>query len=155
MQQFLDGLGFSPKHPANAAIEILVGSESQDVIVVGLFDPVYDAANHTLQYNVSVLETPNHSYAIFNERHDKTLPEHFGSAALFIDDCWDCYMQCCHEDGEYTCGEFKVGQCYCWTPPGCWGCRTWSHYNAVCAEKFGDKCGYACYNSCGYNDNCP
>jgi len=57
------------------------------VIVVELFEPVYDAANQTLQYNVSILEEPNHSYAIFNERHDESLPEHFGPAALFIDDC--------------------------------------------------------------------
>jgi hypothetical protein len=73
MQKFLDGLGFSPENPPNAAIEILEGNESQDVIVAKLFDPVYDAANHTLQYNVSVLEMPNHSHAIFNERHDESL----------------------------------------------------------------------------------
>ena len=155
MQQFLDGLGFSPEHPPNAAIDILEGNESQDVMVMELFDPIYDAANHTLQYNVGVLEMPNHSYAIFNERHDKTLPEHFGSATLFIDDCWDCWMQCGSEDSEHICGSFKTGQCYCWKPPGCWGCLTRSHYNALCAEKFGDKCGTSWYNSCGYNENCP
>jgi hypothetical protein len=86
MQKFLDGLGFSRANPPNAAIEILGGSEEADVIVVELFDPVYDAANKTLRYTVSILEEPNHSYAIFNERHDKSLPKHFGPVALFIDD---------------------------------------------------------------------
>ncbi len=87
MQQFLDGLGFSPENPPNAAIEILEADEEEDVAVVALFDPVYDNESQTLQYNVSILEEPNHSYAIFNERHDGSLPETFGAVALFIDDC--------------------------------------------------------------------
>jgi hypothetical protein len=41
MQQFLDGLCFSPENPPNAAIEILEGDEEEDVMVMELFDPVY------------------------------------------------------------------------------------------------------------------
>ena len=70
MQKFLDGLGFLAENPPNAAIDILEGNESQDVMVMELFEPVYDAANRTLQYNISIMEEPNLSYAIFNERHD-------------------------------------------------------------------------------------
>jgi hypothetical protein len=156
MQKFLDGLGFSPKHPANAAIEILEGNESEDAMVMELFDPIYDAANKTLQYNVSVLEMPNHSYAIFNERHDESLPEHFGPAALFIDDCWDCYMQCASDDkGEHNCGSFKTGQYWCWKPPSCVADRSESYYKDKCTELFGDNCKYAFWNSCGYSESCP
>jgi len=81
--------------------------------VVELFEPVYDAANRTLQYNVSVLEEPNHSYAIFNERHDTSLPESFGPAVLFIDDCPDGYVICAK--GPYSwseqCGTIDTGCC--------------------------------------------
>jgi hypothetical protein len=135
MQKFLDGLGFSAENPPNAAIEILEGNESQDVIVLELFDPVYDAANQTLQYNVSILEEPNHSYAIFNERHDTSLPESFGPAALFIDDCPDCCYNCCDSNGDY-CGCFVVGCCWHWP---CSPCSSHS-----CKDKFGDKCAHSC-----------
>jgi hypothetical protein len=123
------GFCFSSENPPNAAIEILEGNESEDVLVVELFDPVYDAANHTLQYNVSVLEMPNHSHAIFNERHDESLPEHFGPAALFID----------------YCGRISVNYCWKWWPPGCYPCDSDDELDHKCAERFGDKCGHANY----------
>ena len=144
MQKFLDGLGFSPENPPNAAIEILEGNESQDVIVVELFDPVYDAANHTLQYNVSVLEEPNHSYAIFNERHDTSLPESFGPAVLFIDDCPDGYVICAK--GPYSwseqCGTIDTGCCWHWGSLSCIGCRDDDYYQEACTQKFGEDCHY-------------
>lgn len=87
MQKFLDGMGFSAENPPNAALEILDADEEEDLAVVELFDPVYDAASQTLQYNVSILEEQDHSYAVFNERADQALPETFGAVALFIDDC--------------------------------------------------------------------
>ena len=139
MQKFLDGLGFSPENPPNAAIEILEGNESEDVLVVELFDPVYDAANHTLQYNVSVLEMPNHSHAIFNERHDESLPENFGPAALFIDDCADDYWSCHTSDGGF-CGWIKVGKCWSWHCVCCDWCK--DSYMRECAKKYGEECKY-------------
>jgi hypothetical protein len=144
MQKFLDGFGFPPENPPNAAIEILEGNESQDVMVVELFDPVYDAANKTLQYNVSILEEPNHSYAIFNERHDKSLPETFGPAALFVDTCRGGWCQCATSDSwdsDY-CGGYSIGCCWDWESLACWACRSQDHYNAKCKEKFGERCKY-------------
>jgi len=87
MQKFLKGMCFSPENPPNAALEILEADDEADEAVVELFDPVYDNNSRTLQYTVSILEGPNHSYTIFNERHDKALPKNFGPATLFIDDC--------------------------------------------------------------------
>ena len=152
MQQFLDGLGFSPEHPPNAAIEILEGNESEDVIVVELFDPVYDAANHTLQYNVSVLEMPNHSYAIFNERHDESLPEKFAGVALFIDECQDrivgCYKYWDWKGYHDYCGHYTSGCCWEWFPPTCTDCQDIDYYDKKCKEKFGDDCRRA-HTNCG------
>jgi hypothetical protein len=140
MQQFLDGLGFSPENSPNAAIEILEGDEEEDVIVMELFDPVYDAANKTLQYNVSILEEPNHSYAIFNERHDKSLPENFSHAALFIDDCSDCYICCYRSDGSNP-GCYRTGRC--WLPLlNCRPCYHDDYYLNKCRDKYGDDVAY-------------
>jgi hypothetical protein len=138
MQKFLDGLGFSPENPPNAALEILEGNESEDVMVMELMDPVYDAANHTLQYNVSILEMPNHSYAIFNERHDESLPEQFGPAALFIDDCDDCYI-CCYRSDHSNPGCYRTGQCWiiCCTP-----CRDYEYYINKCEDLYGGDIAY-------------
>lgn len=143
MQKFLDGLGFSPENPPNAAIEILEGNESEDVMVMELFDPVYDAANQTLQYNVSILEEPNHSYAIFNERHDESLPEHFGPAALFIDDCKDSYFDCTKHDWPHLgCDTIESPCCWSWDDYNCVGCYDWDHYVEECTKKCGEDCDY-------------
>jgi hypothetical protein len=144
MQKFLDGFCFSPENPPNAAIEILEGNESQDVIVVALFDPAYDAANHTLQYNVSILEEANLSYARFNERHDESLPENFGPAALFVDDCSDGTCQCAKSESPLAdyCGSYSIGCCWDLEALSCYACRSQDHYNTVCKEKFGEDCKY-------------
>ena len=137
MQKFLDGLGFSQENPSNAAIEILKGNESQDVMV--LFEPVYDAANRTLQYSVSILEEPNHSYATFNERHDKSLPEHFGPAALFIDDCSDCYI-CCYRKDDSCPGCYRTERC--WFIFCCRCNDDDTYYLDKCKDKYGDDVYY-------------
>ena len=144
MQKFLDALVFSSDNPPNAAIEILEGDEEWDVAVIELFDPVYDVANKTLQYNISFLEVPDHSHAIFNERHNKSLPENFGSAALFIDDCGLRPIYC-YKDPQKTveCGSIKVK--YCWKPFGigereCDPCL--DNYSDTCKKNFGPDCRY-------------
>ena len=153
MQKFLDGLGFSPKNPPNAAIEILEAEEEEDVMVMELLDPVYDAANQTLQYNVSILEEPNHSYAIFNERHDESLSEHFGPAALFIDDCPDCRVICNTielSEGCYGwCTSIKIGQCWNLKKFSCQPCRSNSHYEDMCAGSGEDCDNCLTFDGCG------
>ena len=144
MQKFLDGLSFSRVNPPNAAIEILEGNEDGDVIVVELFDPFYYAANKILYYTVSILEEPNHSYAIYNDRHDKSLPKNFSHVALFIDDCPDCWYDCCGSDTghQIVCGRFKVGGCWHWYDPlMCSPCRA---HGDECEGRFGDDCKWEC-----------
>ncbi|WP_048144475.1 hypothetical protein [Methanothrix harundinacea] len=143
MQQFLDGMCFEAENPPNAALEILDADEEEDVAVVELFDPVYDNESQTLQYNVSILEMPDHSYAVFNERADQALPETFGPATLFIDDCSDGWWRCCTLDGTF-CGKIKVGRCYNWAHARCEWC-SYDHGHG-CTDSYGSQCEYDCGN---------
>jgi hypothetical protein len=149
MQKFLDGMCFSPENGPNAALEILEAAENEDVAVVELFDPVYDAANKTLKYNVSILEQPNHSYAAFNERADKALPESFGPAALFIDDCADAYVICVKDETHsYQCGNINTGCCWHFGEITCHGCQSQDYYKDQCEKKFGKGCGNYIEDEC-------
>ncbi len=143
MQEFLDGFCWLPENPPNAALEILEADEEEDLAVVELFDPVYDNVSQTLQYNVSILEEPNHSYAIFNERHDVALPESFGAASLFIDDCADSFVGCCKDKwclGNNFCGYIHgVSMCWSWDRFACYPC---TDQTSRCKEKFGQDCWY-------------
>ena len=56
MDQFLQGLGFTPVNPPNAAIvSRRENGGDEDVLLVELFDPVYDAEARTLQYDARIL----------------------------------------------------------------------------------------------------
>jgi hypothetical protein len=149
MQKFLDGMCFSPENGPNAALEILEANEEEDLAIVELFDPEYDALNQTLKYNVSIIEQPDLSYAAFNEHADKILPETFGPAALFIDDCADGTLKC--SDGKncvVICGRFKTGCCWHWKDIRCHLCHDDDYLRDKCVEKFGSGCGHKICNNC-------
>jgi hypothetical protein len=139
MQKFLDGMCFPSQNGPNAALEILEANEEEDLAVVELFDPVYDAANKTLKYNVSIIGQPDLSYATLNERADKALPETFGPAALFIDDCPDSTLDCCKKDSLIGCsdciGNIPVHCCYRYGL--CKLCSSDDYYRKKCIEQFG------------------
>ena len=86
MTSFLKNTRFSKDNPPNAALEILDADEDSDVIILELFDPVYDYKKQTLQYSAKILKNDKHSIAVYNERNDKMIPKVFGEATLFIDD---------------------------------------------------------------------
>jgi len=140
MQQFLEGMCFAPENPPNAALEILEADEEEDLAVVELFDPVYDNTTQTLRYNVSILEEPDLSYAVFNERHDRALQETFGPSTLFIDDCPDGHVECCCDDDcdAETCGHIDTGCCWKWGE-GCSACHSNDYYLDICREKCGSS----------------
>jgi hypothetical protein len=146
MQKFFDGMCFGPENGPNAALEILEADENEDLVVVELFDPVYDAANKTLKYNVSILEQPDLSYAVFNDRADKILPESFGSAALFIDDCVDSTLDCCKSGGFF--GNIQTGCCWHYFDFRCHACHSDDYNKKKCREQFGKA-----YDNC-ININC-
>lgn len=55
LQQFLDGLGFSPQNQPNAAL-VAQTAIGEDVLVIELLNPRNDEAAHTLTYDARVLE---------------------------------------------------------------------------------------------------
>jgi hypothetical protein len=96
-EQFLDGLGFTPVNPPNAA---LVGEfrTGQGVVVLELIDPVYDPERGSIMYGAEVLEGygGENLSPVLTEQVAERLPAEFGPAALFIDDCPNyttCYCE--------------------------------------------------------------
>jgi hypothetical protein len=146
MQEFLDGMCFRPKNGPNAALEILDADESEDLAVVELFDPVYDASSQTLRYNVSIIEQPDLSYAAFNNRADKALPTRFGPTALFVDDCPDGLVCCAKAwnedvaDCDDICGTIPIGCCWRWNSLHCEGCHSVGYYKDKCLKRYGKGC---------------
>jgi hypothetical protein len=82
----LDGV-FDPADPPNAAVVLAEpASAEEDVVIVELSDPDYDAAAETLRYTVTVLgERGAPGLTAWTDRADASLPETFGHVALFID----------------------------------------------------------------------
>ena len=144
MQPFLDGMCFTEENPPNAALEILGADEAEDVVVVELFDPLYDADNRTLKYTASILEEADHSYTAFNERHDKAIPETFGHVALFIDSCSDDQFRCYKDDGSF-CGWVTCCQCFNALEFGCGfqpDCCSEGRCDGNCQKKYGSDCRF-------------
>ena len=148
-QPFLDALGFTQKSGPNAAVVLSSpASETQDVIIVTLLSPVYNDEQRTLQYEIEPIgEEVGGGLASWKSRKDASLPDRFGHASLFIDDCPDMPVICygafqCTGGGpsEHCCrvscgGTGKtVGTCWHWFPPACTPCQDYSSdcTNTVC-----------------------
>ena len=88
-QQFLDGLGFSPNNPPNAAIVAPhEDGDGQEILVIELLNPAYDADAGTLTYDARVLaDYGKHDLAhLARQQQDYEIGETFGAGSLFIDD---------------------------------------------------------------------
>lgn len=120
MQQFLDGLGFAPTNPPNAALVAQTAS-GEDVLVIELLKPVYDAAAGTLTYDARVLENYADEGLAFlaQQQHDDTMEATFKDASLFIDDCPNGTLQCIKNNTIYS----KSIGC-CWNSGFCHQCHT-------------------------------
>jgi hypothetical protein len=55
-QAFLDGLGFSPRNPPNAALVFEPSPGKTDFLVLKLLEPTYDVADRLLTYDVKPLD---------------------------------------------------------------------------------------------------
>ena len=154
-QTFLDSLGFSPGNPPNAALVISDEQGNEDILVVELLSPIYDAGAGSVSYGVNLLSDYQGGLDFVARRQqDENLAPSFGTASLFIDDCPDvdgCYVQ----GGGSTNFPFtsvgpipsgiNTGQCWHWSPVGCSPCSGWSE------QQFEDACNGA-YSAC--DDNC-
>ena len=86
---FLEGLGFTPDDPPNAALVVTTDRGKEDVLIIELFDPVWDEASGTLSYTIQVLADYEESGLAFaaKQQTDYDLAEPFGPGGLFIDGC--------------------------------------------------------------------
>lgn len=151
MQQFLDGLGFTPNNPPNAALVTQTNGD-EDVLVIELLNPVYDAAGGTLTYDARVLEDYQGEGLAFvaARRDDATLPEQFGAASLFIDDCPDivnCYREAQgipQQVGALPGG--PIGTCWHTKDLQCLPCNgeSLSYYGNICNNTYPDACNGGC-----------
>lgn len=145
-QAFLDGLGFSPANPPNAALVTQTEAGTEAVEVLELLNPTYDASTGTLTYGARILseyEGDGLAHVAAN-RQDGALPEIFGRASLFIDDCPKVTISC------------AVGGVLCWgniDVPGCWNYRDvkcepcqkdQGVLNQLCNDTFPDQCKGEC-----------
>jgi len=148
--RFLQGLGFTPADPPNAALVGQRGPTHKDVVVVELFDPHYDAATNTLTYEVALLRDWQKLGVAFQQTPDEAaqLPRAFTAAHLFIDDCADltrCLGPCgtrgaCEGDqGPIPGGPH--GQCWRWDQFQCRPCHT-------TVEALNERCNQT-YPGCG------
>lgn len=110
--QFLDGLGFAADNPPNAAL-VAQTDMGEEVVVLELVEPVYDADAGTITYGANVLsEYGGEGLAHLGGRAaDDFLAESFTRASLFIDDCADEVIMCNGPGGQVgSLGSFG----FCW-----------------------------------------
>ena len=145
-QQFLDGLGFTPENPPNAAIVVQTDSGEEDVLVVELLAPVYDAEAATLTYEAKVLrDYGGRGLAdVAQQQSDYDLPASFGQGSLFIDDCLPslldgCYYQEPNSDYQFI-GNVPSGNCWNASKILCEPCQS---YSSLCNQMY-----QACLGTC-------
>lgn len=155
--QFLDGLGFPPDNPPNAALVVETASGETDLAVVELFNPVHDPATATVTYELAVLANweDSSSLGVTEASTDlAAIAPTFGAAQLFIDDCAAAEIRCLNfvSASRAVVGtipnEDHDGFCYSGWAAQCLPCEPWisSRYDAfqywgqVCNERF-PECG--------------
>ncbi|MGC4106178.1 MAG: hypothetical protein QM753_07455, partial [Thermomicrobiales bacterium] len=132
--------------PPNAAIVTTNSNGEDDVLVVELTEPSFDADKGELSYAVSVMEKYEGDGLAFaaSQQQDLSLSQDLGKTSLFIDDCPYEQMAC------WNTGYFSsqlVG--YLDHMPYCWDwkkidCEPCHDYSAVCNETFPEGCGGEC-----------
>ena len=157
-QPFLDGLGFTPKNPPNAALVVQTQSGTEDILVVELFNPVYDAKAAILTYEAKVLrDYSGRGLAdLAQKQADYKLDASFGEGSLFIDNCADsiesCFVYTYGADGT-SCTYNYVGNITsgnCWNNNS-WRCEPCASYDAQCYSTFPTVCNGSANGMC-YDD---
>ena len=139
MQQFLDGLGFTPTDPPNAAIVASqVDGSEQDVLLIELFSPAYDAEAGTLRYDARVLADYGEAGLahLASQQQDYELEADFGEGSLFIDDCGNGYGTCVAPNGDHL-GQITIGCCWDFSNSTCVPCAA---ARLMCVDQFPEKC---------------
>jgi hypothetical protein len=148
-QPFLDGLGFAPENPPNAALVAQTGAGETDVLVVELFDPVYDADAATLTYEAKVLsDYGGRGLAnLARQQQDYELDETFGEGSLFIDGCPDSTETCWAPTSEDDPTCVNIGSV---ASSNCWNDK--ESRCEPCGNSLG-ACNVSHMSSCKYRDS--
>lgn len=149
--QFLDALGFTPVNPPNAAL-VAQTNTGEEVVIVELFDPVYNETDATLVYRARLLaDYDGEGLGQLGAQRSASLPEDFGPASLFIDDCPDSSINCwkahINDGGSDLMGTVgPMGFCWDWSQFCCQPCGepNGGYWSDVCNHTFGD-CDGRCY----------
>ncbi|MDQ3655432.1 MAG: hypothetical protein M3457_10165 [Chloroflexota bacterium] len=110
-ETFLDGRAFDAADPPNAAI-VAQTANGEDILVVELLDPAYDAASGTVSYTVRPLDGQPESAALASYaalQEDSALDATFGPVSLFIDNltCGPAGTSC-HSESDCCSGNCCV-----------------------------------------------
>ena len=138
MERFIDGYGWN--YP-NAALSLVDAEEDNDTVILAITSLRCDNHTGTLIYTAKILEDlVNDRLSYHISRADVGIPEEFGRAALFIDDCgygfWICGTKktkkwCTH------CGKLKCNCCWHVGQFYCKPCKSDSYYKTECREMWG------------------
>jgi hypothetical protein len=148
-EKFLDGLGFSPANPPNAALVVETASGETDVVVLELIEPAYDQSSGTIVYGATILaEYEGEGFEhVAAQQVDGELPESFDRASLFIDDCTSIKFCVAYTPSKTIVGEIP-GAPYttCFDPDfsACVLCHpptTNTDLIDLCAQAYPDQCG--------------
>lgn len=136
--KFLEGLGFTPDNPPNAALVGHRDATHKDIVVVELRNPKYDTTTSTATYDVTLLQDWHKLDEEFAQTPD--------GAHLFIDDCADGSFGCIRSGqdaskGAPTKSVGSVGYCWDWGAITCKPCRDPA---TVCNEALPDFCRGHC-----------
>ncbi|MCC6792556.1 MAG: hypothetical protein IT336_12775 [Thermomicrobiales bacterium] len=144
--QFLDGFNFTPNNPPNAALVAESAEGGDDVVVLELITPFYDEAAGTVTYGANILsDYQGEGLAFAAAQQDGDVPEAFGRASLFIDDCadevWGCYPRT-GADPNGAVGYVTIGRCWSWSCVCCaWdNCDSHTDPDSLCNQS-GYDCG--------------
>lgn len=141
---FLDGLGFTPENPPNAALMVTTEDGAEDVLIIELLDPVWDESAGSLTYTVQVLTDYAESGLAFaaQQQTDFELAEQFGRGGLFVDGCADGRVYCHQYNPDATMGP-PVGPsamtpfCFDYSTSRCLPC---SSPHVLCAAAYPAQC---------------
>jgi hypothetical protein len=146
MERFIAGYSWRYPYP-NAALSLVDADENEDTVILAISKPLYDNGTGTLTYTAQLLEDlVNDRFGYHISRADAGIPEKFGRAALFIDDCRDGHIYCCKTKGDKlcgsgtNCGKISIGCCWNDSYLSCNTCYHDSYYREKCKKEHGEAC---------------
>lgn len=150
--QFFKSMGFLAANPPNAALVADLAGQPDEVVLVELLSPHYDASSQTLTYEANLLhQYPNARGSALAPIATKaqTAPPAgtFGAASLFIDDCPD--INTCYTLGLVPAGSVPgapIGTCWNAWQLLCLPCNGNSiqFYEQLCNQTYPNQCSGSC-----------